>query len=156
MLNVIRGTRPEGDAGYLEMMTAVIFMGGLSRQVVMSKWDGFLVAFKGFDVSAVAGFTDADIERLSQDTRIIRYKAKIGAVVKNARHMHELAGEHGSFRTWIQQMLSAQGADATAEALGKRFLYMSEDSSRRYLYAVGEDVGDVSDETHRKYGPEHE
>ena len=82
MLNIVPGTRPDSDAGYLEMMTAIIFMGGLSRQVVMGKWDGFLAAFENFDLPTVAGFTDVDVERLSQDTRIVRYKAKIRAVVK--------------------------------------------------------------------------
>ena len=72
MLNVVPGQRPEHDAGYLEMMTAVIFMSGLSRQVVMRKWDGFLAAIEKFDVESLSGLTDVDIERLSQDTRIVR------------------------------------------------------------------------------------
>jgi hypothetical protein len=29
---------------------------------------------------------------------------------------------------------------------------MSEDSSLRYLYAVGEDIGEVDDKIRRKYG----
>ena len=91
MQNLIPGQRPETDAGYLEMMTAVMFMGGLSRQVVMSKWDGFLAAFEQFDVATVADFTDVDVERLSQDARIVRYKAKIRAVVDNARQMQQIA-----------------------------------------------------------------
>ena len=72
MLNLIPGQRPEKDAGYLEMMTAVVFMGGLSRQVVMGKWDGFLAAFEQFDVDRVADFTDVDVERLSNDASIVR------------------------------------------------------------------------------------
>jgi hypothetical protein len=44
--------------------------------------------------------------------------------------------------------------DATAKILGQRFKYVSEESARRYLYAVGEDVGEVSDKVRRKYGPE--
>lgn len=153
MLNVIPGQRPQNDAGYLEMMTAVIFMGGLSRQVVMGKWDGFLEAFERFDPDTVADFTDVDIERLSQDTRIVRYKAKIQATVDNAGQMQQLATEHGSYATWLRQMVDQEGIDSTAKELAKRFKYMSEESSRRYLFAVGEDVGDVSDKIRRKYGP---
>lgn len=152
MLNIIPGQRPECDAGYLEMMTAVIFMGGLSRQVVMGKWEGFLAAFEQFDVAAVADFTDVDIERLSQDTRIVRYKAKIRAVVGNAQEMQRVAAEHGSFGAWLQQMVAGEGVDATAKALAQRFKYMSEESSRRYLYAVGEDIGEVDEKIRRKYG----
>ena len=153
MQNLIPGQRPDNDAGYLEMMTAVMFMGGLSRQVVMSKWDGFLAAFEQFDVATVADFTDVDVERLSQDTRIVRYKAKIRAVVDNAGQMQQLVAEHGSFGAWLRLMLDEKGVDSTAKELGSRFKYMSEQSSRRYLYAVGEDIGEVDDKIRRKYGP---
>jgi DNA-3-methyladenine glycosylase I len=152
MQNLIPGQRPDNDAGYLEMMTAVMFMGGLSRQVVMSKWDGFLTAFEGFDVDTVASFTDVDVERLSNDERIVRYKAKIRAVVANAGEMWSLATEHGSFGAWLRGMLVGQGVDDTAKAVGKRFKYMSEESSRRYLFAVGEDIGPVDDKIRKKYG----
>ena len=152
MKNVVPGQRPETDAGYLEMMTAVVFMGGLSRQVVMGKWDGFLAAFEGFDVDKVADFTDVDIERLSQDTRIVRYKAKIRAVVGNAGQMQGIAREHGSFGTWLRQMIEQEGVDSTAKALAKQFKYMSVESSRRYLFAVGEDIGEVDEKIRRKYG----
>ena len=153
MKNLIPGQRPDNDAGYLEMMTAVIFMGGLSRQVVMSKWDGFLAAFEGFDIATVADFTDVDVERLSQDTRIVRYKAKIRAVVDNAGKMQQLASEHGSFGAWLRLLLDGEGIDGAAREIGKRFKYMSEQSSRRYLYAVGEDIGEVDEKIRRKYGP---
>lgn len=152
MQNIVPGQRPENDAGYLEMMTAVIFMGGLSRQVVMSKWDGFLAAFEGFDVDKVADFTDVDIERLSADPRIVRYKAKIRAVVANARMMRTIAAEHGSFGAWLQSMVTGEGAGPTSVELAKRFKYMSEASSERYLFAVGEDIGEVDEKIRRKYG----
>ncbi|MFC2015331.1 DNA-3-methyladenine glycosylase I [Chloroflexota bacterium] len=153
MQNIVPGSRPEKDAGYLEMMTAVMFMGGLSRQVVMAKWDGFVAAFEGFDVDVVAGFTDVDVERLSQDTRIVRYKAKIRAVVDNARHMSEIAEQRGSFRAWLRGVLESEGVDGAADTLGKSFKYMSAESSRRFLYAVGEDIGPVDDKIRIKYGP---
>ncbi|MFC2037160.1 DNA-3-methyladenine glycosylase I [Chloroflexota bacterium] len=153
MLNVIPGQRPKNDAGYLEMMTAIVFMSGLSRQVVMSKWDGFQAAFEEFDVDRVADFTDVDIERLSQDTRIVRYKAKIRAIVGNAQQMQQIEAEHGSFGAWLRQMVDQEGIAATSKDLANRFKYMSEESSRRYLYAVGEDIGDVDEKIRRKYGP---
>ena len=153
MLNISPGQRPENDAGYLEMMTAVVFMGGLSRQVVMGKWGGFLEAFGQFDVDQVADFTDVDVERLSNDARIVRYKAKIRATVDNARQMQEIAGEQGTLGAWLQQMVQEKGVDRTAKEVAKRFKYMSEESSRRYLYAVGEDIGEVDEKIRRKYGP---
>jgi 3-methyladenine DNA glycosylase Tag len=154
MRNVIPGQQPETDAGYLEMMTAVIFMSGLSRRVVMAKWEGFLAAFEGFDVDKVAGFTDIDIERLSQDERIVRYKAKIRAVVGNARQMQQIIGEHGSFGAWLRRMVEEEGVEPASKELANRFKYLSAESSRRYLYAVGQDVGQMDDKIRRKYGAE--
>ncbi|MGD8398529.1 MAG: DNA-3-methyladenine glycosylase I, partial [Anaerolineae bacterium] len=101
----------------------------------------------------VADFGDVDIERLSQDESIIRYKAKIRATVQNAQEMERIAAEHGSFGTWLQEQVEEKGVDATAKELGARFKYVSEESGRRYLYAVGEDVGEVSEKVRRKYGP---
>ncbi len=132
MQNLVPTERPESDAGYLEMMTAIVFMGGLSRQVVMGKWDGFLAAFEGFDVATVAGFTDVDVERLSQDTRIVRYKAKIRAVVDNAGQMQQIAAEHGSFGAWLQKSVQEKGIGATSVEVAKRFKYISEQSAGRY------------------------
>jgi DNA-3-methyladenine glycosylase I len=151
MLNIVPGQRPDNDAGYLEMMTAVIFMSGLNRQVVMNKWDGFLAAFEQFDIETVAGFTDVDIERLSQDTKIVRYKAKIRAIVGNAQQIQQIAAEHSSFGAWLQQTLAGDGVEGAAKEVAKRFKYLSETSSTRYLYAVGEDIGEVDDKIRRKY-----
>jgi len=93
------------------------------------------------------------VERLSQDERIVRYKAKIRAVVDNAVQMQQIAAERGSFGKWLRAKVDEEGVDSTAKELGQRFKYMSEQSSRRYLYAVGEDVGEVDDKVRRKYGP---
>lgn len=49
-------------------------------------------------------------------------------------------------------MIAEEGVESTAKVLGKRFKYVSEESGRRYLYAVGEDVGDVSEKIEMKYG----
>lgn len=152
LLNVSPGQRPQNDAGYLEMMTFVIFMGGLNRQVVEGKWQGFLEAFQQFDPGKVADFTEEDIERLSEDERIIRYGAKIKAVVNNAREMVAIAGEYGSFGEWLRQLVEEEGVQSAAKTLSKRFKYVSDQSGERYLYAVGEDVGQVSDDIRRKYG----
>lgn len=61
------------------------FQAGLSWLTVLRKRDAFREAFANFDPKAVARFTDAHIERLLGDTRIIRNRAKINATITNAR-----------------------------------------------------------------------
>jgi DNA-3-methyladenine glycosylase I len=152
MRHVTPGERPQNDAGYLEMMTKIIFMGGLNRQVVENKWNGFLDAFHGFDPGKVANFTQEDVERLSEDERIIRYGAKIRAVVDNASRMLTLADENGSFGKWLRRNVQQEGIDDTAEMLANQFAYLSETSAKNFLYAVGEEVDEITEEARQKYG----
>lgn len=146
-------TKPESDAGYLATATKIIFMGGLNRQVVDSKWDGFLRAFHNFDVDRVAEMTPHDVERLANDDSVIRYKAKLQAVVDNAQEIQKIAAEHGSFRKWLDETFDREGLAGTTKILAKRFKYISPEGARHWLYATGYDVGEVSEKVMRKYGP---
>ena len=109
--------KPATDAGYLEAASRIIFMGGLNRRVVDGKWDGFLEAFHGFDVAAVAAMGPADVEQLAQDDRVIKYQAKLQAVVTNAQEMQQVAAEHGSFGAWVESAVAAGVPAACADAV---------------------------------------
>ncbi|HBY92808.1 MAG: DNA-3-methyladenine glycosylase I [Ardenticatenaceae bacterium] len=146
-------TKPQSDAGYLATATKIIFMGGLNRQVVDSKWKGFQRAFHNFDVDRVAEMTPADVERLAHDDSVIRYKAKLQAVVDNAQVMQQVAAEYGSFGRWVDETFQEAGLSGTTKELAKRFKYISPEGARHWLYATGYDVGDVSEKVMRKYGP---
>ena len=61
------------------------FQAGLSWLTVLRKRDGFRAAFANFDPAKVARYTDAHVQRLLADSRIIRNRAKIKAAITNAR-----------------------------------------------------------------------
>lgn len=61
------------------------FQAGLSWLTILKRREGFRAAFANFDAEQVARFTDADLERLVQDERIIRNRAKIKSAINNAR-----------------------------------------------------------------------
>ena len=145
--------KPASDAGYLESASRIIFMGGLNRQVVDNKWPGFREAFAGFDPSIVADMSPADVDRLTEDDRVIKYRAKLEAVVSNARAIQDLAEEHGSFGAWVDALFAEQGLDGAAKALAKRFAYISEQGARFWLYGTGHDIGEVSPKNQGKYAP---
>jgi DNA-3-methyladenine glycosylase I len=78
--------RPVGsDDRIFEKLCLEGFQGGLSWLTILRKRDGFRTAFAGFDPSAVADFTEADVERLLADSAIVRNRAKILATIGNAR-----------------------------------------------------------------------
>ena len=79
------GNPVQNDAAVFERLSLEAFQSGLSWLTILRKRDGFRNAFAGFDPSAVAQFDFDDQERLLADTRIVRNRAKIAAVVGNAR-----------------------------------------------------------------------
>lgn len=146
-------TPSTNDSDYLEQATRISFMGGLNRQVVDAKWAGFRRAFHDFDIGRVAAMSPEDIERLTQDDSVIRYEAKLRAVVTNAQTMADIADEHGSFHGWVAALVAARRAEGAAKELAKHFSYISQEGARHWLYATGYDIGEVSEKVRRKYGP---
>ena len=86
--------RPTIDRDALfESMTLQLFQCGLTWKCIFNKRDGFRRAFANFDARSVAEFDETRIEKLLTDTRIVRNRAKIMAVVNNARRIVEMESE---------------------------------------------------------------
>jgi DNA-3-methyladenine glycosylase I len=128
---------PTKLADYLEVLTKAVFQSGMSWRVVEAKWDGFREAFAAFDPASIAAFTGEDVDRLVEDTRIIRNRRKIEATVTNAETMLALDEEPGGFTGWLR---SHAGFDATVAALRGDFRFLGDTGSYFFLYVVGERV----------------
>lgn len=77
---------PEYDGRALwEKLVLDGFQAGLSWITILKKRDNFRAAFAGFDPEVIAGWGEAEVERLLQDAGIIRSRAKIEATIGNAR-----------------------------------------------------------------------
>lgn len=68
-----------------ERLSLEAFQSGLSWLIILRKRPAFRRAFDGFDIETVAGYTDADVQRLMEDAGIVRNRAKIEATIANAR-----------------------------------------------------------------------
>ena len=77
-------------AGLYERLTLEAFQSGLAWITILRKREGFRRAFAGFDPAVVAGFGDADVQRLLADPGIVRNRAKVDAAIRNARAVLEL------------------------------------------------------------------
>ena len=73
------------ERGVFERLSLEAFQSGLSWATILRKRPAFRDAFSGFDPDAVAGFGDEDVDRLLDDARIVRNRAKILATITNAR-----------------------------------------------------------------------
>jgi DNA-3-methyladenine glycosylase I len=151
------GTRTYEESALFEALTLGVFEAGLSWSIVFGKREGFRKAFDGFDVAKVAAMTDRDVDRLVQDPSIIRNRAKIQAVVDNARAMRsaspslaELAKSYENNRKRAPRSAaeiptSTPGAEAFAKELksqGYRFVGPTS------VYAFMQNVGVVNDHLH--------
>ncbi|MFE5492777.1 DNA-3-methyladenine glycosylase I [Streptomyces virginiae] len=93
------GRPVHGDDALYERLCLEAFQSGLSWLTILRRREGFRKAFADFSIAAVAGFGDADAERLLADEGIIRNRAKIEATLANAK---VLAGwEPGELDTLI-------------------------------------------------------
>ncbi len=84
------------DRQFFEKICLEGFQSGLSWQTILHRRPAFREVFKEFDPSVVAKFTDNDVARLMQDTRIIRNRRKILSAINNARCALTLQDEVGS------------------------------------------------------------
>jgi DNA-3-methyladenine glycosylase I len=81
-----------GDRPLFEKLCLEGFQAGLSWITILRKREAFRDAFASFDFERVAAFDDGDVERLLSDARIVRNRAKITAVISNARATTLLVG----------------------------------------------------------------
>jgi DNA-3-methyladenine glycosylase I len=114
--------KPTSLDDYLEVQSKAVFQSGMSWKVVESKW---------------ADFNAFDIEELAQDTRVIRNRRKLEAIVSNAQKMIDLDREHGTFKKYLR---SQDSFDATLKMMKKDFKFMGPTGIYYFLWVVGEEV----------------
>jgi DNA-3-methyladenine glycosylase I len=93
------------DKTLFEFLILESAQAGLSWITILRRREGYRKAFAGFDVHKVAAFTDADVERLMQDTGIIRNRAKIESARNNAKLFIEVQKEFGSFDKYMYSFM---------------------------------------------------
>lgn len=77
------------------------FQSGLSWLTILRKRPAFRAAFAGFDIDAVAAFTETDIERCLADKGIVRHRGKIVSTINNARRAVAIRQEFGTLARYV-------------------------------------------------------
>ena len=83
-----RGDRDE--TALFERLSLEAFQAGLSWRIVLERRQALRTAFADFVPHRVAALSQAHVEAMTQDARLIRNRAKIDAVVSNARLLGQL------------------------------------------------------------------
>jgi DNA-3-methyladenine glycosylase I len=95
------GVPSHDDRHIFEMLTLEGAQSGLSWATILNRRDGYRRAFASFDPAKVAAFTDKRLEKLLEDTGIIRNRLKIYATRTNAKAFVKVQGEFGSFAKYL-------------------------------------------------------
>ncbi|PHN07417.1 DNA-3-methyladenine glycosylase I [Flavilitoribacter nigricans] len=98
------------------------FQSGLSWLTILRKRENFRRAFAEFEFERVARFGEQDVERLLQDTGIVRHQGKIRSTINNAQRACELVEQEGSLQEYFWRFVPPAGErpdQMTYEKLGK-------------------------------------
>lgn len=96
------------DNRLFEFLVLDAFQAGLSWLIILKKREAFRKAFDDFDPEKIAQFTGKDVERLAENSNIVRNRSKILATINNAQSFLEIQKEFGSFDTYIWQFVKSK------------------------------------------------
>ncbi len=124
------------EAVLFERLSLEIFQAGLSWLLILNKRAALGRAFSEFNVDRVAAYGEADIERLIDDASIIRNRAKIRAVITNARRIRALREQRGRFAEWLAAM-HPRGEDEWLKLFRATFQFTGREVVREFLMSIG-------------------
>jgi DNA-3-methyladenine glycosylase I len=93
----------EDDNELFGRLILEINQAGLSWTTILNKQKNFRKAYDNFSVGRIAGYDEADRQRLLSNAGIIRNRLKVEAAIHNARQILVLQKAHGSFKNWLDQ-----------------------------------------------------
>jgi len=99
------GREVTDDKKMFEFLVLESAQAGLSWITILKRRDAYRKAFADYNAKKVAVFTEKDVERLMQDTGIIRNRNKIQSTITNAQHYLEVQKEFGSFCSYMRSFL---------------------------------------------------
>ncbi len=99
------GSEVNDDKTMFEFLILEGAQAGLSWITILKRRENYRKAFAGFDVKKVAKFTEKDVERLMNDSGIIRNRRKIESSITNAQLYMAIQQEFGSFCNYLRSFL---------------------------------------------------
>jgi DNA-3-methyladenine glycosylase I len=155
------GVPVHDDVRLFEFLSLEGAQAGLSWLTILRRRESYRKAFSGFDPERIAGYSNADVNRLLADPGIIRNRLKIESVVKNARIVLDIQEECGTLNSFLWRYVDGvpiQNAWRSQDELPGRTPeseMMSKDLKKRgfsfvgstICYAFMQAVGMVNDHT---------
>ena len=96
---------PRDEHGLFERLSLEAFQAGLSWRIVLERRPALRAALAGFAPERVARLSEGDIERAMSDPGVIRNRAKVEAIVSNARVLVQLHADGIGLRAVTEEIL---------------------------------------------------
>jgi len=109
---------------------------GLSWEIILKKENNFRKAYDNFNIKKVAAYTEADKQRLLDDTGIIRNRLKINAAIDNAKTILILQKEFGSFEKWLKHH-HPKTKEEWVKIFKKTFKFTGGEIVNEFLISIG-------------------
>ncbi len=130
------GSPVDDDRVLFEKLCLEGFQAGLSWLTILKRREGFRSAFHQFDIDSVAAMSEADVERLLQDTGIIRHRGKIESTINNARRAQEVIADLGSLGA-LAWSYEPESPATTLQATTPESTALAKDLKKRGFSFVG-------------------
>ena len=111
------GVPVRDDRTMFEFLTLEAAQAGLSWYTILSRREGYRLAFAGFDPEQVAAFDETRYNLLLSNAAIIRNRLKISAAISNARAFLLVRDEFGSFTDYIWRFVDGRPIDHLIHSL---------------------------------------
>jgi len=89
------------DRALFELFCLETQSAGLSWLTVLKKREGYRELFENFDLRRAAGYGEKEIDRIIESGLVIRNRAKIKAIIDNAKGFLEIVDEYGSIDSYF-------------------------------------------------------
>ena len=96
------GKPNHNDNHLFEMLILEGAQAGLSWLTILKKRENYRKAFDNFNPKKIANYDQKKIEKLLQNSGIIRNKLKIHSAIKNAKIFLQIQKEHGNFYNYLK------------------------------------------------------
>ena len=126
----------EDEAALFERLLLEINQAGLNWELILKKREGFREAYDGFDVDTVAGYGEADRERLLGDPGIVRNRLKVNAAIHNAGVIRAMRDSHGGFADWLRAH-HPRSKEEWVKLFRKTFRFTGGEITGEFLMSIG-------------------
>lgn len=133
--------RTLSDNDYYRLLVDIIFYSGFRASTVDKYIERIHVRFPSYQV--VSSYSHEEIERIKNDTNMIKNNSKIDACVHNAKKITELVGKYGSIKDFIESFdpnISDEALDNLKKSLERNFKYIGGQTSYHFMMDIGLNV----------------